>query len=71
MIGKTEETLQMEKLVGALRRSGRMKYEDAYRIVYAAFPDAKDFEGMLSGAIRAGFIELQMGNDGAFLRALT
>ena len=71
MIGKTEETLQMEKLVEALRRSGRMKYEDAYRIVYAAFPDAKDFEGMLSGAIRAGFIELQMGNDGAFLRALT
>lgn len=70
MIGKTEEVLQMEKLIEALKRTGKMRYDDAYRIVYAAFPDAKAFEGMLSGAIKAGYIEFTMSEAGAFLRAL-
>lgn len=69
MIGKSSEALQMEKLIEAVRRAGTMRYEDAFRVVYAAFPDAKDFEGMLSGAIKAGYLNLEMRTDGAFLTA--
>lgn len=61
-IGKTEEAIQMDKLIEIIRRRGKLPYEEAYRVVHTHFPGAKNYEDMLSGAIRAGF--LLMKNEG-------
>lgn len=53
-IGRTEQSVQAEKFIQAVHRRGKMYYEDAYKMVHAHFPDARDFEGILTGALRSG-----------------
>ena len=57
-IGRTEQSVQAEKFIGLIKQKGKVKYEEAYRVVHTHFPDFRDFEGILSGAIRSGQIEL-------------
>lgn len=56
-IGRSEESIQAERLLDFIRRSGEISYVDAYRYVHLHFPQLKDFEGILYGAIRAGYIQ--------------
>jgi Protein of unknown function (DUF3987) len=67
-IGKSDDSIQVDKLLAIIKRHGEMPYENAYRTVHAHFPNAKDFEGVVSGAIRAGFLELVNRADGFKLR---
>lgn len=57
-IGRSEASVQAERLLGYVRKRGKVKYEDAYRFIHAYFPDAQDFEGIINGLIRAGYIVL-------------
>jgi len=68
-IGRTEDSLQAERFIGFVTKRGRVAYMDAYRLIHAYFPDFRDFEGILSGAIRSGQVELESTAEGFFLKA--
>ena len=57
-IGRTEESLQVERFMHLIKLKGSMPYQDAYRLVQNYFTNHKDFENVLAGAIRAGYISL-------------
>lgn len=57
-IGRTPESLQMEQFLGVIKKRQVIPYDEAYRYIHSAYSDFRNFEGALSGAIRAGYIEL-------------
>lgn len=62
-IGKSEASLQADRFITYVKKRGECTYEDAYHMIHSHFPDFRDFEGILSGAIRSGQINLlQMGD---------
>lgn len=63
-IGRTEESLHMERFLQYIRRRGSCSYQEAYLAIHAQFPDFRDFEGILNGVIRAGLVAMvQQGNE--------
>lgn len=56
-IGRTQNSIQVERFVRFVNRNGLVTYADAYKHVHDAFPDSKAFEGVVRGAIAAGLIE--------------
>lgn len=63
-IGKTEESLFVERLIWYVTSRGSCKYQDAYRFVHQHFPKINDFEAIMTGAIKAGYLILkQQGTD--------
>lgn len=63
-IGRSEDSLQMEKFLNIVKLKSPLPYTEAYRYVQAYFPNFKDFEGVLMGAIKAGYIAtIQSGNE--------
>ena len=67
-IGRSEESLQVDRFISVITRRGRVPYEEAYRLVHAYFPDFREFEGVCNGAIRSGQVRVVFGQDGkAFL----
>lgn len=69
-IGRTEDSLQAEKLVAYLRKEKEVSYEKAYRMVHVAFPDFRNFEGILDGLIRSGQVTLGNNTEGPTIRAM-
>lgn len=57
-IGRTEDSVNAEKFIQYIQDRKEVKYEEAYQFVHRYFPNARDFEGIVAGAIRAGLIEL-------------
>jgi len=53
-IGRTEDSMQAERFIDYVRRKGAVSYEEAYRMIHIYFPDFRDFEGILLGAVRSG-----------------
>lgn len=68
-IGKTEESVQAERFISYIQRQGEIPYDAAYRFIYSAFPNLSDFEGVLNGAIRSGFIEMILKGNVPYLKA--
>lgn len=68
-IGRTEDSLQAERFIEIVKKVGKLKYESAYAAIHAYFPDFRDFEGILTGAIRSGQVEVINEQDGMYLRA--
>ena len=63
-IGLSEEAVQATRLLDYINQKGEVPYEEAYRVVHAAFPNFKDFEGIITGLVRANYIQLlQRGNS--------
>lgn len=63
-IGKGESSLEVDRMLSYVKGKGEVPYTEVYRIVHSHFCDLKDFEGVLSGAIRAGYMALvQKGNE--------
>lgn len=70
-IGRTETSVQAERFVRYVHRTGLCTYNDAYRHVHSAFPDIRNFEGIVKGAIAAGFIEqLAVGTQTVFRKKM-
>lgn len=69
-IGRSETSMQAERFISFVARKGRVPYMEAYRQIHAAFPDFRDFEGVLAGAVRSGQIELQTTAEGFYLKSL-
>jgi len=63
-IGRTEDSLQAERFIQFVQKKGKVSYQEAYKSIHTYFSDFKDFEGILSGAIRSGYISMQqIGNE--------
>ncbi len=63
-IGKTEEALFAERLIWYVEKREKVAYAEAYRYVHQHFPKIQDFEAIVTGAVRSGFIILkQQGNE--------
>lgn len=63
-IGRSDASVQAERLLEFIRKQGKVPYEVAYRFIHAYFPDLKDYEGIVAGLLRAGYIrQLQEGNN--------
>lgn len=58
-IGKTEDSLYIERLIWYVHKRGGCKWDEAYRFVHTQFPKLSDFEGVITGAIRAGYLVLK------------
>lgn len=58
-IGRTQESIQAEKFIKYIATHGPLSFEDAYRYIHLHFPDMKDFEGILQGALRSGQIKME------------
>lgn len=69
-IGRTEDSMQAERFISFVAKKGKVKYEDAYKLVHSYFPDFRDFEGVVNGAIRSGCVQLQAGTDGFWFVAV-
>lgn len=67
-VGRSEDSLQSERLLEFVKRTGEAPYDSCYRVLHNAFPDARDFEGIVSGAIKAGFIMLVQKGPTMFLK---
>jgi hypothetical protein len=59
-IGRSEDSLQAEKFIQFIHEKGAagISYEEAYRSIHAYFSDARDFEGIVSGAVRSGQVRM-------------
>lgn len=63
-IGKSEDAIYAERLIWYVNKRGGCKYQEAYRFVHAHFPKMQDFESIITGAIKSGFLILkQQGSD--------
>ena len=55
-IGKSDDSLAAEKFIQHVKKNGELSYEQAYRMVHAYFPDFRNFEGMVSGAVKSDYL---------------
>lgn len=67
-IGKTETSMQVDRLVAFVKKRGSCEYSIAYRMIHSAFPDFKEFESVLSGTIRAGLLAVSQVGDKFYLQ---
>lgn len=69
-IGRTEDSMQAERFIDFIRRKGTIPYNEAYKMIHIYFPDFRDFEGILTGAVRSGQVEILTTVTGMLLRAI-
>ena len=69
-IGRTEESVQAERFVKFVQSRGVVPYDEAYRHCHLAFPNMRDFEGILKGALSAGYIRMTASGTTMVLEAL-
>jgi hypothetical protein len=58
-IGKSEDSLYIERLIWYVHKRGGCPWAEAYRFVHTHFPKMSDFESVITGAIRAGYLILK------------
>lgn len=69
-IGRTEDSMQAERFIEFVRRKGSIPYADAYKMIHIYFPDFRDFEGILAGAIQSGQLKVVSTTAGIMLQAI-
>ena len=57
-IGKSDFSFYADRLIQFIHRSGDVSYTEAYRFVHTHFPSVKDFEDVLAGLVKAGFVKI-------------
>ena len=68
-IGKSEAALYAERLIWYVKVRGECPFHEAYRHVHQYFPSMRDFEDVLAGCLRAGYIKLIQSGGQNILRA--
>lgn len=63
-IGQADTTQYIQKFVAFIHENGTTPYAEAYKHVHVFFPSMRDFEDMLAGCVRAGFVTLGPGRGG-------
>lgn len=67
-IGRTEESLQTERFLDFVKKNGYVPYAKAYQHIHFAFPDFHNFEAIVTGCIRAGYISNEQNGTEFWLR---
>ena len=63
-IGKTEDSVYIERLIQYVHQRGEVPWTQAYRLIHTHFPKVQDFENVITGAIKAGYLILrQVGSE--------
>jgi hypothetical protein len=68
-IGKTEQSVYVDRMVEFVRKSGTVSYTEMYRYVHAYFPSMRDFEDLLAGCVRAGLLKIELSAGGHMVKA--
>lgn len=68
-IGKSDTSFYADKLVAFIHQQQSVPFQEAYRHVYTHFPSMRDFEDVLAGCVRAGFILVQGSGPNVLLKA--
>lgn len=68
-IGKSDSALYAERLIWFVHSKGTVPYHEAYRYVHSYFPSMRDFEDILAGCLRAGYIKLEQSGGAMSLKA--
>lgn len=66
-IGRSEESLHVEKFLTFIRQRQTVPYDEAYRYIHSAFPNSRDFEGIINGLLKSGLITSKMVPGGVIL----
>ena len=66
-IGRSEDSMQAERFIDYVRRRGLTPYDEAYRMIHTYFPDFRNFEGIVQGALNSGQLKLVNTAKGVFL----
>lgn len=66
-IGKSDTALYAERLIWFVHSKGKVAFQEAYRYVHSYFPSMRDFEDVLAGCLRAGYLRLEQSNGAASL----
>lgn len=69
-IGRNDASVQAERFVKFVQTRGVVPYSQAYQFIYNHFPDARDIEGIIAGAIRSGYLILENTGNGVFLKSM-
>jgi len=59
-VGKSDYSFYADQLLQFIQQADTVTYEEAYRFVHVYFPSARDFEDVLEGLIKSGFVELDI-----------
>lgn len=63
-VGKSEISVQTDRALQYVRRRKECPYQDMYRFIHSYFPNLNDFEGIVGGLVRAGYVQLfQKGSE--------
>jgi Protein of unknown function (DUF3987) len=68
-IGRTDISLQTDRFIGYIHRMGQVQFTEAYRFIHAYFPSHREFEDMLAGVVRAGYVKVEQRMDAVYLIA--
>lgn len=68
-IGKSETALYAERLIWFVHQKQRVPYHEAYRYVHSYFPSMRDFEDVLAGCVKAGYLKLEQSGSSMMLVA--
>ena len=69
-IGRSDDSLQAERFIEFVQRKGSVTYQEAYKMIHIYFPDFRDFEGILTGAVNSGQVRLINTATGIMLQAI-
>ena len=68
-LGRSETSLHTEKLVEFVHSKGSVGYSEAFRHVHSFFPSMRDFEDIMAGCVKAGFINISLAGTETMLKA--
>ena len=63
-IGKSEDAVYAERLIWYVEKREGCPFAEAYRFVHSHFPKMQDFEAVMTGAIRSGYLILKSNGSG-------
>lgn len=66
-IGKADSSVYADRLREFVDQRGKVPYTEAYRYIHVYFPKFKDFEDILAGLIRSGYIRIEHEGSNATL----
>lgn len=68
-IGKSDVSFYADRMVQHVHKCGQLEYMDLYRFMHSHFPNLKEFEDVMSGCIRAGYMTLTQEGSSMVIKA--
>lgn len=58
-IGKSANSSAADRLIWYIQRRGEAPYLEVYRYVHSLFPSLRDYEDILAGCVKAGYVQVR------------